>query len=732
MPPRLGAASNSNGDHSENVEYSSRELKTGQLLLQDLLRAHSVFLLHHAASLSALFVRTQRGKFTAMLGRYWDLFLSTWNVMLHGNPACNVFGGIKVAASGELGVGVGEEDRGSGEREVLEGFVGRIEGLVDLVVSKFGEPAPETAGDQQSEAATGDPSTAAWLGTGDEPGAEDGAIFLGVGALSRHSLRDIFYWMEDMYTWGPAAYGVEESPTSTRIRTKRKRPRFSPVSNGTKAQLPESTNGATAQKPDGRGLTPASQPMTPADSNEGSDRSGMDRFVSYLKMGYGKHWSLGSSTSETAPQPAKADDAPTEGEPTPAPENTAEPAVEPDADPQPKGTDDSTGRFLIGLRGDVDDPGSDSLDSEDSGARTRTLLRTLTVELESEARNKPEEETTRDFGSGDHELRLTKSGRRKDSADPSSAFDSQDRNKTKRMRVVVYVSRPFVYTLLFENRTPSLAWESLYRSLHHQLAPLRKPLSVSTQYRPGRPDVGTVSSHIFDLVWDPQYNTVQSTIPNIPEPVAIYGQGLLGGPPQPLWSRIEAINTHMQILNMYAATRTNCDDLERTCKTRRGWWVVWTRLLETRGLSPVNEDEAGSTPALVSEDSKDSSNSEDTNRSASVESGGASDQVVRSQTSSDEVISSQNMTEDSNETPTLETQQPQPQPPSDRRKRRKPKVDKEIFLIRRAGEHRSARSVSSPLAEHGGGGWLDSSSRLAQGIGVDTKKYIEELLSLGR
>ena len=46
---------------------------------------------------------------------------------MHGNPATSLYGGIKVAACGELGMGVGEEERGSGEREVLEGFVGRIE-----------------------------------------------------------------------------------------------------------------------------------------------------------------------------------------------------------------------------------------------------------------------------------------------------------------------------------------------------------------------------------------------------------------------------------------------------------------------------------------------------------------------------------------------------------------------------------------------------------------------------
>ncbi|KAG8428119.1 hypothetical protein J3459_006063 [Metarhizium acridum] len=137
LPPRLAIKSTTE-PQEERYEYSSRELKPAPLLLRDLLRAHSIFLLHHDTSLSALFVRSKRTKFTAVLGRYWDLFLSTWNVMLHGNPARNIFGGINIAASGELGVGVGEEDRGSGEREVLEGLVGRIEGLVDLVVSKFG------------------------------------------------------------------------------------------------------------------------------------------------------------------------------------------------------------------------------------------------------------------------------------------------------------------------------------------------------------------------------------------------------------------------------------------------------------------------------------------------------------------------------------------------------------------------------------------------------------------
>ncbi|MBE3042302.1 DUF1712 domain-containing protein, partial [Candidatus Bathyarchaeota archaeon] len=118
LPPKLPTSAPS----PEAVEYSSREVKSAALLLSDLLRAHALFLLHHGASLSSLLDGLGRRKFVSVMTRYWDLFLSTWSVALHGNPARSVFGGINVAASGELGVGVGEEERGSGEREVLEGL----------------------------------------------------------------------------------------------------------------------------------------------------------------------------------------------------------------------------------------------------------------------------------------------------------------------------------------------------------------------------------------------------------------------------------------------------------------------------------------------------------------------------------------------------------------------------------------------------------------------------------
>ncbi|KAI0012304.1 hypothetical protein F4779DRAFT_569154 [Xylariaceae sp. FL0662B] len=702
LPPRLGAPDPNNQDElSENVEYSSREIKPAALLMQDLLRAHSIFLLHHSASLSALFVRKKRPKFVSILSRYWDLFLSTWDVMLHGNPAVNVFGGIKIAACGELGFGVGEEERGSGEREVLEGFVDRVEGLVDLIVSKFGPSDLEVGTDAAKGAKPADESAAEWLGTGEEPGAEDGAVFLGVGSLSRKSLRDITHWMQDIYTWGEDAYGVKDSPTSTR-QTRRAR---KPIITSTKDASVD-----VSKAPRDRGSADSRQPSTqaqPTDTNtsdatsqkpteEAEDEGGVNKIMSYLKLGYGTHWALGTPSGTESTDQDKA----VVGKPS-----TKDKVLSCNSRRPPKAVSDDSGRYLIGLLGDVEETGNSENDEskEQSGTpsdedeyNSRVLVRTLTVELDDA--DHPEDELTQDLGSQDNELTMTRSGN-KDSSDPKSSFNSQDRNKARKMRVVVYVSRPFIYTFLFQNRTDSLAWDGLYRSLHYQLAPLRKPLAISTSYRPGRPDVGAAVSHIFDLVWDPKAMTIHSTIPNIPtlEQAVAQQQENPHATSTLTWSRAEALSTHNQILNTYVAAATDPSELERTCKTRRGWWIVWSRVLdkEEDAVPHHHPTETGSGVSTASSDG-------------------------------------------SGEQP--EARHPSEGDPDPPQRRSRPRVSKEIFLVRRAGEqhHRlGRRGISGSFAEGvggggGGGGWADGASRLAQGIGVDTRKYIEDLLSLSR
>ncbi|KAM6483340.1 hypothetical protein HDV62DRAFT_358348 [Trichoderma sp. SZMC 28011] len=685
LPPRLPTKTGE--QQEERYEYSSREMKPATLLLTDLLRAHNIFLLHHGSSLSALFVRYRRVKFIALLSRYWDLFLSTWNVMLHGNPARDIFGGINLAASGELGVGVGEEDRGSGEREVLEGLVSRVEGLVDLVVSRFGPDDPET---ESSKSDKIEPEP--WLGSGKEPRVEDGAIFLGTGTLSRKSLRDVTHWMEDLYTWGEHAYGLIDSPTSTRRARGKKSTSKVPILN--ESPPPKTDEASKAAEPtpeageppnDAQDAQPKAPEAATSPVNPELEAGRLDKMVSYLTLGYGSYWSFpggGSNSSEPANQAADG-------------KSNAEPHLQ---SPKLPSSLESSGHYLIGLKGDIEDDsavvnevegtlGSDDAEDDDEN-NSRTVLRTLHVELEgSSAENRAEGTVIRDF---EHEVNpLTRS---QAVGGLLAGFDSHDINMAEKLRVVVYVNKPFIFTFLFRLRTESLALDTLYRSLHYQLAPLRKPLLASTRYRPERPDAGPVSSHIQDLVWDPPSLTVHSSIPNIPD---FFPESSSSSPSSSSsWSRADAVSTHLHLLNIYAATRSHIADLERTQKTNRGWWIVWTRVLQrTAATTPSTTTTATALPLST------------IHESASVSS----------------LTSHEASTQDQDKAPSSRrssTSASSHSPP--------PAVDKEIFLIRRASDHIGFRRAADDGASGGGEGL----GRLAQGIGVDTRRYVEELLTL--
>ncbi|KEY72014.1 hypothetical protein S7711_00033 [Stachybotrys chartarum IBT 7711] len=667
LPPRLPTK---NGEvKDERFEYSTKEMKPATLLLRDLLRAHSIFLMHHDSSLSALFVRTRRSKFVAVLSRYWDLYLSTWNVLLHGNPIRNVFGGINIAASGELGMGVGEEDRGSGEREVLEGLVGRIEGLDDVVVSKFGDY------DRDKEAGGDDAAgQMPWLGTGKEPAAEDGAIFLGTGALSRKSLRDVTHWMEDLYTWGEHAYGVIDSPTSIRRAKPRTTLKSSePKSPGESPSKAQHRGGAVQQLPNTQELG-QSQPSGDTEGqvgDQGKQESGIDKMVSYLKLGYGSYWSIPGVSSESTTSTAA----------TPSKQQGYDATESNLAVPRPSlgrrtSSSEAAGHYLIGLKGDIEETNdenewSNESDDVDTEHNSRTVLRTVHVELESEAERRAETAIVRDFQHPGSILT-----RSQVVGNMLPGYDSHDLNKAMKLRVVVYVNRPFIFVFLFRLRTDSLAWDTLYRSLHHQISPLRKHLLASTKYRAERPNVGPVASSIDDLIWDPTLLTVRCTIPNIPDHYQTA---------QP-WSRVDAISTHLNLLNLYGATRSRlATELERTQKTSRGWWIVWTRLMDNR--KPDNQT---------------SSNNLSTIHEAEPRSDASSESPGQTQS---------------------ELGQDEPDGEDDG----KPTVSKEIFLIRCASDHARFRGVSGSHAEPGG---LEGAGKLAQGIGVDTRRYVEDLLSL--
>jgi hypothetical protein len=607
-----------------------------------------------------------------------------------------------MAGGGELGVGVGEEERGSGERSVLEGLAERVGGLGEVVVGRFGNRGK---GEEEE----------GWLGRGNEVGADDGIVFLGVGALSRRSLRSVAWWMEDIYTWGEGAYGVVDS-AAARSRPRRRRAgkkgSVAKASTAKKDQKKGKPKGADRQAGDADGNAPpdpasaepgsAAQPG-PAPAEDASAEAaggGMDKMFSYLKLGYGTYWSLGTSPA------TNSDDA--DGELTKR-TDAVEGGVSQERPKRPSG-----GYFLVGL----DEQKAESEQPESPGQATPpTKPRTVTVELAAQ----------------DSESDLLGS--------PNPNTPNQDRNpKTANLRPVVYVHRPFIYILLFDpTTTPQQPWPELAHSLHTQLTPLHKPLLTSTAYRPEKPTLGLAQNEIYDLVFDPSTLTIHSTIPNIPDPLTPLmthppasilspppplsssrgttgggGGGWLGGGPTaaekaPPWTRADALNTHAHILNLLATTRTDPVAVERTCKTGRGWWVVWNCVVD-QGAGATVTSSGGSSPGgypypgglgFGSGSGSDAGAGVGAGASASEDEGGVVERDGRGEGGGDGLPATGK--------------------------------GKEVLLVRRASDHGGgSRNISASYVGGGAGGWADGASRLAQGIGVDTRRYVEGLLSLDR
>ncbi|EGP83038.1 uncharacterized protein MYCGRDRAFT_88345 [Zymoseptoria tritici IPO323] len=650
------------------IEHSAREVSPPALLLQQLIQAHYIFMLHHGPSFDELFVRMARDKFCGALDRYWTRFARTWDVLLHGNPAADVFGGIKLSSGGELGMGVGEEEWGSGERDVLEDLTRRTMGLVDLVVSRFGEAPPV-----KDDATVDDGELLPWMGSGSQPIASDGVIFGGVGAITRPTLRSVSLWMRQIYTYGDRAYGVRDNPL--RPRQKRIPP---PIATA----VERSENKASKQ-------ADADAAKAEAQSEDAGTTLGIpDQYMKYLTFGLS---TFAKSSNPSRPEPPRR---------TIAKQKRME----------------ETGHFVIGLRGDLSsidesDSGIGS-DGDDESSGLRSVLRTLQVELN--------ETPTADEDKTELQKKLSEAG---------LSAGRNDRKDYRRLRVLVYVHRPFMYCFLFEDRTPSLSVAGFFKDLHHNLLPIHKPLLSSTSVARVAQRIEETQTPskkskeptaIYDLIYDPALLTVHTSVPNIPEPGTSAAEGIISGMKSSsinspsLWTRIEALNVHSQILSTLSSVQRNPHEYERTSKTTRNWWVVWMKLspsspAETLSntCKPPPGDDAKPTPATLRHE--DSTDSNDTNNTASTD-------------------------------PTSIAMEKAVAPP----------LNRIAILVRKASDavapppkstSRAASSMWNSLSlrsnstsdEITGGasaGW--GPAALAGGIGIDARKYVEGLLSLNR
>ncbi|KAI7622590.1 hypothetical protein KC343_g7600, partial [Hortaea werneckii] len=862
------------GDLKQGVEYSSREVSPPALLVQQLLQAYYVFTTHHGPSLSEMYVRLSREKFCSTLDRYWSRFCKTWDVLLHGNPATDIFSGIKLASGGELGMGVGEEEWGSGEREVLEDLTRRTEGMVDCVVSRFGEPAKAIASDEDS---LPEHEALPWMGSGHRPIASDGVVFGGVGAISRSSLRNVSLWMRQIYTLGEHAYGVRDNP----LRERRKRRRRDPIETQKEADgesvrptgsedvdpdqlrqrvqrqeagkqgaegdggqdrldtsfLPKDKRpqiyGRTASQDhaqDSPERTPSLQPADPPtgvpppiagavenalgkattnadadgtatqqketagskDSGHGTTMGIPDTYMKYLTFGLSE---LGKSRAQPQRPLAHTRTASTSSRfsskktaiksSQPAPKiKSDEPSPLATLDPMPEGgsmkanianlkRQENKGHFLIGLKGDLDNLliGSDEVEGGSeaslSDQGSRIVLRTLQIEMAPQRSTASQREQGVE-SDGESMARIL--NRKAREADDPEAFEPENPFKRdwRRLRVLVYVRRPFIYCFLFEDRTTSLQYSAFYKELHRNLMPIHKPLLGSTDVRkvaqrieashveaeeedPVQPDVASVRSQgtnrlparsdgkhasrnrpIFDLIFDPQLLTVHTSIPNIPEPGTFAAEGMtmgtaaVNGQEQlPAgWSRLDALNVHSQTLNtLEFVQRTSVGgkgQWERTSKTSRGWWVVWMKVPDSHSSSrgaeakrhceSVNEDGRGerveaSSAATLHDVGPESTNETDqTHRSAG--------NTYQFRSDSSRIAFLVRKSSDQAATPSKT-------PSSGNR------VTSSMW------QSLGLRSASTEAQAGGAGaGW--GPGALAGGLGLDARRYVEGLMSLSR
>lgn len=319
----------------------------------------------------------------------------------------DIYNGMKLAAGGELGMGVGEEEWGSGERLVLEDYVQKTDGLVDFMVSRFGEPSPlqnpkKPANSKESVDA---PNQEPWIGSGRSPNASDGIVFSGVGAISRQSLRDLSQWIEAIYCYGEHAYGVRDNPTTGR---KRRRRNLKPSSGGSSSEAyrtPDQAKGNTcSSNPDSR-LPPNIPPPIVKAAEASLDKASSvideslksgepepsepflaslgdtETWMKYLTLGYGTAW--GAKRAPSSEQTPVLEPVGRQERSPEVPMRFVEPQPDIDVTAEKLKSQiqqENSGYFVVGLKGDMEEEDVD--DENDEGAwNNRTLLRTVYVRL---------------------------------------------------------------------------------------------------------------------------------------------------------------------------------------------------------------------------------------------------------------------------------------------------------------------------------------------------------------
>ncbi|KAL7274412.1 hypothetical protein RUND412_002687 [Rhizina undulata] len=550
------------------TEYSSREVSPPSLLLAQLRQAYTQFRFHYGA-FSSNFPRLGRTAFCKRLEKWWTRWAwGRWEVMLNGSPIVDVLtpNAIKMAG-GKPG-----REIGRAEREFLNGWVQkqRSKGLIELVVSKFGEPVPVEEG-KDSESVKSETTNGGGLwfwsagkasgSNSNSPGAspqgkknkkileipnviraQDGCTFRGTGTLSKASIRDISTYIADLYRYGDESFTI--TPTGIKRKKRKRRPRelsrvpgsissrtasvessprkssstIRPTREDLKSPSPKLKTPTTAEsepllEPEEpvRGRVPTLQ----GDESHKRTSSGANaKILNLLAFG----WSSATKAEQKRPESAAS----TLMGLSASQPSTREGSVSRKSSPEKKHAKGAG--FLIGFLGDLEAEDMEEGEDDDGRITSRTVW------------------VMQKDGEGEEEC-----------------------------RIVVYTCPPFYFTFIFESTTPFLTSPRFYRTIHHQLSPLHTsllPTSISPAQSALQPlSVPTIPKPPYDLLYSPTKFTLHTTIPPIPEPSEASG-----------WSRVDALHVYTLLLGMLSDTAGDPGERERCARSTRGWGVGWIRL----------------------------------------------------------------------------------------------------------------------------------------------------------
>lgn len=237
-----------------------------------------------------------------------------------------------------------------------------------------------------------------------------------------------------------------------------------------------------------------------------------------------------------------------------------------------------------------------------------------------------------------------------------------------------------MFIMLFEPTTSTLSIPSFFQTLHNHLIPLHKPLLFSTSPDMVAQRLKAALPHqpppppddaIYDLIYDPQNLTVHTSIPNIPLPGTLAAEGFSSST---TISASDQAWTRVEALNVHAQILTTYAETRRHTAFADKERTVktnrgWWVLWLQMGKQPRHgEDDAFQEAFLVRRAQDQQRTSANANASSGQTSGGF-------------------------------------------------------------GFARMMGLDSSPTVSDSGG---SGPSKLAEGIGVDARKYVESLLTLNR